>query len=91
MSSFSSFKSYNICLDISGSSVDNCIPMANWLTSGSSNVTMRFISDDENTSSGVDIIAKCVPDTNANSYTWLNRRNLFGLNDLCYTCDLRLL
>ena len=63
--------------------------MAKWMTSGSSNVTMRFVPDADTTASGVDIVTKCVTHDIANSYTWSNRRNMFGFDDPCNTCDLR--
>ena len=79
----------NTSKDISGSHTENCIPMAKWMTSGSSQVTVRFISGVSGTASGVDLTTKCVPNESVKSFEWMNRGNLFNATDLCYRCDLR--
>ena len=63
--------------------------MAKWMTSGSSQVTVRFISGVSGTASGVDLTTKCVPNESVKSFEWMNRGNLFNAADLCYRCDLR--
>ena len=63
--------------------------MATWMSSGSFEVMVQFIADEQGTASGIDLKTKCVAKENAKSYTWLNRRNSFEQNNACYTCDLR--
>ena len=79
----------NVPKDISGSHTENCIPMAKWMTSGSSQVTVRFMSGVSGIASGVDLKTKCVPNEIVKSFKWMNRGNLFNATDLCYRCDMR--
>ena len=65
------------------------VPMAKWMTSGSLQVIVRFISDLSGTGSGVDFKTKCVPSQSVESFDWVNRGNLFNATDSCYRCDLR--
>lgn len=68
---------------------ENCIPTGEWMTSQSSAITLKFVSDDLISGPGVDIKTTCVSNEDVKHYTWQNRHNLFDKESQCYHCKMR--